>query len=250
MGAGNGRHAFEALKRGARVVAFDYLVADLIEARDLMQAMVTEGEAPDGRPRSRRRTATPSSCRSPTTPSTASSPPRCSSTCPTTSGPWTSWPGCSSPADAWPPPSRPGCPRRSAGRSPTSTTPPSSKAATSASTPSPRCAGSSGPPASSRATPTTPTPCTRPTGGSGARSAPTTTITRWCKAYHRLLVWDMVDNPWITRLAEKILQPVLGKSLVVYADKAARPPVGVGPDPSVRRPPTPICSREPTDAAA
>jgi SAM-dependent methyltransferase len=38
-------------------------------------------------------------------------------------------------------------------------------------------------------------------------------------AYHRLLVWDMVDQPLVTRLAEKLLQPVLGKSLVLYARK-------------------------------
>ena len=39
------------------------------------------------------------------------------------------------------------------------------------------------------------------------------------KAYHRLLVWDMVDQPLVTRVAEKLLQPVLGKSLVLYARK-------------------------------
>ncbi|HYF46808.1 MAG TPA: class I SAM-dependent methyltransferase [Acidimicrobiales bacterium] len=39
------------------------------------------------------------------------------------------------------------------------------------------------------------------------------------KAYHRLLVWDMVEQPLVTRVAEKVLQPVLGKSLVLYARK-------------------------------
>jgi ubiquinone/menaquinone biosynthesis C-methylase UbiE len=39
------------------------------------------------------------------------------------------------------------------------------------------------------------------------------------KAYHRLLVWDMVKAPLVTRLAERLLQPVLGKSLVLYARK-------------------------------
>ena len=39
------------------------------------------------------------------------------------------------------------------------------------------------------------------------------------RAYHRLLVWDMVDQPLATRVAEKLLQPVLGKSLVLYARK-------------------------------
>jgi SAM-dependent methyltransferase len=39
------------------------------------------------------------------------------------------------------------------------------------------------------------------------------------KAYHRLLVWDITDHPWPTRLADRLLSPVLGKSLVVYATK-------------------------------
>ena len=39
------------------------------------------------------------------------------------------------------------------------------------------------------------------------------------KAYHRLLVWDITDRPLITRLAEALLNPVIGKSLVVYAAK-------------------------------
>ena len=43
------------------------------------------------------------------------------------------------------------------------------------------------------------------------------------RAYHRLLVWDLTDRPWLTRTAESLLDPVLGKSLVVYADKAVLP---------------------------
>ena len=38
-------------------------------------------------------------------------------------------------------------------------------------------------------------------------------------AYHRLLVWDITARPAVTRLAEWALNPVLGKSLVVYARK-------------------------------
>lgn len=38
-------------------------------------------------------------------------------------------------------------------------------------------------------------------------------------AYRRLLEWDIVAAPWITRTAERLLNPVLGKSLVVYARK-------------------------------
>jgi SAM-dependent methyltransferase len=43
------------------------------------------------------------------------------------------------------------------------------------------------------------------------------------RAYHRLLVWDLTRRPWATRTAERLLDPVLGKSLVVYADKPGRP---------------------------
>ena len=37
------------------------------------------------------------------------------------------------------------------------------------------------------------------------------------RTYHKLLEWDIVKAPWLTRSAERILNPVLGKSLVVYA---------------------------------
>jgi SAM-dependent methyltransferase len=39
------------------------------------------------------------------------------------------------------------------------------------------------------------------------------------RAYHRLLVWDMMRRPWPTQRAEQLLNPVLGKSLVLYFDK-------------------------------
>ncbi len=39
--------------------------------------------------------------------------------------------------------------------------------------------------------------------------------------YHRLLVWDMMRAPRITRLAERLLNPLIGKSLVVYLRKPA-----------------------------
>ena len=39
------------------------------------------------------------------------------------------------------------------------------------------------------------------------------------KAYHRLLVWDIMKRPWLTRTAERLLDPVLGKSLVLYFTK-------------------------------
>jgi hypothetical protein len=39
------------------------------------------------------------------------------------------------------------------------------------------------------------------------------------KAYHRMLVWDIERRPWITRTAERALNPLLGKSLVLYLRK-------------------------------
>jgi SAM-dependent methyltransferase len=39
------------------------------------------------------------------------------------------------------------------------------------------------------------------------------------KAYHRLLVWDIMRRPVATRLAEQALNPLIGKSLVVYLHK-------------------------------
>lgn len=39
------------------------------------------------------------------------------------------------------------------------------------------------------------------------------------KLYHRFLVWDMTARPPVTRLLERALNPVLGKSVVVYLDK-------------------------------
>jgi SAM-dependent methyltransferase len=39
------------------------------------------------------------------------------------------------------------------------------------------------------------------------------------KAYHRFLVWDIMKRPRTTRIAEKILSPLIGKSIVVYLVK-------------------------------
>jgi SAM-dependent methyltransferase len=41
------------------------------------------------------------------------------------------------------------------------------------------------------------------------------------KAYHRMLVWDIMKRPLATRLAERVLNPVIGKSVVVYATNPA-----------------------------
>jgi len=36
------------------------------------------------------------------------------------------------------------------------------------------------------------------------------------KQYHRFLVWDLMKKPWVTRLAESLLNPIIGKSIVMY----------------------------------
>jgi SAM-dependent methyltransferase len=42
-------------------------------------------------------------------------------------------------------------------------------------------------------------------------------------AYHRLLVWDIMKRPRATRLADRVLNPLIGKSVVVYFTKPAVP---------------------------
>jgi SAM-dependent methyltransferase len=39
------------------------------------------------------------------------------------------------------------------------------------------------------------------------------------RLYHRLLVYDIMRRPWWTRTAERLLNPFLGKSLVIYLGK-------------------------------
>jgi SAM-dependent methyltransferase len=39
------------------------------------------------------------------------------------------------------------------------------------------------------------------------------------KAYHRLLVWEIMKNPKALRVAGKVLDPVIGKSMVLYFRK-------------------------------
>ncbi len=43
------------------------------------------------------------------------------------------------------------------------------------------------------------------------------------RGYHRLLVWDIVRRPALTRGLERMLDPLVGKSLVLYARKPAAP---------------------------
>ncbi|MDG1773106.1 MAG: class I SAM-dependent methyltransferase [Oceanicoccus sp.] len=44
--------------------------------------------------------------------------------------------------------------------------------------------------------------------------------TNWLiKQYHRFLVWDLMDKPLFTRTLERILNPIMGKSVVMYFRK-------------------------------
>jgi SAM-dependent methyltransferase len=43
---------------------------------------------------------------------------------------------------------------------------------------------------------------------------------RWVQLYHRMLVWDMMRRPALTRALETMLQPIIGKSVVYYGIKA------------------------------
>ncbi len=42
---------------------------------------------------------------------------------------------------------------------------------------------------------------------------------RLLRLYHRLLVWDLMARPRLTRVLERLLNPVLGKSVVLYFRK-------------------------------
>jgi len=39
--------------------------------------------------------------------------------------------------------------------------------------------------------------------------------------YHRMLVWDLMENPALTRILEKCMNPIMGKSVVMYFRKEA-----------------------------
>ncbi|MEC7829149.1 MAG: class I SAM-dependent methyltransferase [Actinomycetota bacterium] len=48
---------------------------------------------------------------------------------------------------------------------------------------------------------------------------PTNNHNRLVRAYHRFLVWDIVKRPLVTRLLDRLLNPLIGKSVVLYATK-------------------------------
>lgn len=40
------------------------------------------------------------------------------------------------------------------------------------------------------------------------------------KRFHEFLVWDLMQKPWITRLLDRCLNPLMGKSVVMYFRKS------------------------------
>jgi SAM-dependent methyltransferase len=52
---------------------------------------------------------------------------------------------------------------------------------------------------------------------------------RLVRAYHRLLCWEIERRPLVTRVAERLLRPLFGKSVVLYAAKAPDPARGGSP---------------------
>lgn len=67
-------------------------------------------------------------------------------------------------------------------------------------------------------------------------------------SYHRLLVWDIEKAPWVTRSADRLLNPVVGKSLVVYLDKPAADAPAGGTPPSSAVDASPVRTRVTADA--
>lgn len=43
---------------------------------------------------------------------------------------------------------------------------------------------------------------------------------RLVRLYHRFLTWDIMHRPWITGFIDRLLNPVLGKSIVLYFEKS------------------------------
>ncbi|QKW49633.1 class I SAM-dependent methyltransferase [Streptomyces buecherae] len=66
------------------------------------------------------------------------------------------------------------------------------------------------------------------------------------RAYHKLLVWDIMKKPLATRVAESALNPLIGKSFVAYATKPHAPAQPL-PDPA---PDAPATAQAPARAAA
>jgi SAM-dependent methyltransferase len=67
------------------------------------------------------------------------------------------------------------------------------------------------------------------------------------RAYHRLLVWEIMKNPAVMRVAGRALNPLIGKSIVIYAAKPAAGRAGKG---AGQRRPAAATSAQPEEAHA
>ena len=67
------------------------------------------------------------------------------------------------------------------------------------------------------------------------------------RAYHRLLVWEIMKNPAVMRLAGRALNPLIGKSIVIYA---AKPAAGRAGKRAGQRRPAAATSAQPEEAHA
>jgi SAM-dependent methyltransferase len=56
---------------------------------------------------------------------------------------------------------------------------------------------------------------------------PARTDVRLVNLYHRFLTWDLMQKPCIVGWVERLLNPILGKSLVVYCKKPAGAPLSI-----------------------
>lgn len=50
-------------------------------------------------------------------------------------------------------------------------------------------------------------------------AGPTRTDSKAVNLYHRFLVWDIMERPRLTRILDRLLNPVMGKSIVLYLKK-------------------------------
>ena len=105
----------------------------------------------------------------------------------------------------------------------TNTTPRSSLAATSASTPPKRCEAACAAQVSFPTGRTALHALHSPYWWLRCAVGPTNDTNKAVVAYRKLLEWDITEAPVATRTADRVLNPVLGKSLVVYARKPETP---------------------------
>ena len=57
------------------------------------------------------------------------------------------------------------------------------------------------------------------------RREPEPSLLRW---YHKLLVWDLMAQPWLTRAIDSLLNPIMGKSIILYFTKPRTAKATVG----------------------